>query len=410
MNCRQFTSLIVEAARGRLLDAAARDGAMRHADSCGACAARLAREQSLTSALRTLAGDMKELGAPASVETKLLAAFKESRAGAQAATAAGTNAPHAPVSMRTHEATHAPLAPLNSVEPGVRLSDDLAARRSTARRQARRTAFVATAIAASLALVAFVTLYRQFTRTAPAHEITKNNAPPVVTPPVVAPPVVAPQTIALPVVAQPVAPQVVAPQVIAPQGGTTTTTPAPDADASGVSSTSSASAGSAQTAGRDRARAARGDSSAQTAGGNGMRFTRGAGAERASAKLVRHAAAPSMIASRGVIDGGHAIFASSEGESAGERELAGAGAWAANNAGGAARPAEAESLTEFIPLVAGAPAAPPLESGQLVRVQLPRAALASLGLPLNAERGDEPVKADVLLGGDGLARAIRFVR
>jgi hypothetical protein len=111
-----------------------------------------------------------------------------------------------------------------------------------------------------------------------------------------------------------------------------------------------------------------------------------------------------MIASRGVIDGGHAIFASSEGVSADE------GVWAANSAGGAARAAEAESMTEFIPLVAGAPAAAPLESGQLVRVQLPRAALASLGLPLNAERGNETVKADVLLGGDGLARAIRFVR
>jgi len=67
-------------------------------------------------------------------------------------------------------------------------------------------------------------------------------------------------------------------------------------------------------------------------------------------------------------------------------------------------------VTEFISLVAGSPGASPLESGQLVRVQLPRAALASLGLPSNAERADEPVKADVLLGNDGLARAIRFVR
>ena len=105
-----------------------------------------------------------------------------------------------------------------------------------------------------------------------------------------------------------------------------------------------------------------------------------------------------MIASRQVIDGGSAIFAESEDERA------------ANHAGGAAKPGEAESVTDFIPLDAGASAAPPLESGQLVRVQLPRSALASFGLPLSAERGNEPVKADVLLGNDGLARAIRFVR
>jgi hypothetical protein len=41
---------------------------------------------------------------------------------------------------------------------------------------------------------------------------------------------------------------------------------------------------------------------------------------------------------------------------------------------------------------------------------LPRSALASLGLPMNVERANERVKADVLLGHDGLARAIRFVR
>jgi hypothetical protein len=105
-----------------------------------------------------------------------------------------------------------------------------------------------------------------------------------------------------------------------------------------------------------------------------------------------------MIASRQVIDGGSAIFAAGDGDAS------------ANHAGSATRPNEAESVTEFIPLVAGAPSATPLESGQLVRVQLPRAALASLGLPLNAERGNEPVKADVLLGNDGLAHAIRFVR
>lgn len=50
------------------------------------------------------------------------------------------------------------------------------------------------------------------------------------------------------------------------------------------------------------------------------------------------------------------------------------------------------------------------DGGQLVRVELPRAALARFGLLLDMDRADERVKADVLVGADGLARAIRFVK
>jgi hypothetical protein len=71
--------------------------------------------------------------------------------------------------------------------------------------------------------------------------------------------------------------------------------------------------------------------------------------------------------------------------------------------------AEAEIVTDFMPLTYGA-ALSPNEGAQLVRVELPRSALVSLGLPVNVERANERVKADVLLGHDGLARAIRFVR
>src|ERR1041384_3579796 len=66
-----------------------------------------------------------------------------------------------------------------------------------------------------------------------------------------------------------------------------------------------------------------------------------------------------------------------------------------------------ESVTPFVSLVAGSA---PLTSGQLVRVSMPRSALATLGLPVNPARGGDAVKADVLLGEDGLAQAIRFVR
>jgi hypothetical protein len=50
------------------------------------------------------------------------------------------------------------------------------------------------------------------------------------------------------------------------------------------------------------------------------------------------------------------------------------------------------------------------EGGQIVRVEVPRSALANFGLPVNMERSNERVKADVLYGVDGLAHAIRFVK
>ncbi len=69
----------------------------------------------------------------------------------------------------------------------------------------------------------------------------------------------------------------------------------------------------------------------------------------------------------------------------------------------------AELTTDFIPLVpcVGLDC---FEGGQLVRVAMPRLALIFLGLPMNEQLAQEPVTADVLIGGDGVARAIRFVR
>jgi hypothetical protein len=50
------------------------------------------------------------------------------------------------------------------------------------------------------------------------------------------------------------------------------------------------------------------------------------------------------------------------------------------------------------------------DGGELVRVELPRTAMARFGLPVNIERYGERVKADVLVSADGLVRAIRFVQ
>ncbi len=68
-----------------------------------------------------------------------------------------------------------------------------------------------------------------------------------------------------------------------------------------------------------------------------------------------------------------------------------------------------EIATDFMPLGYLNPATLQ-DGGQIVRVELPRSALVSFGLPVNMDRYHEKVKADVLLGVDGLAHAIRFVQ
>lgn len=68
-----------------------------------------------------------------------------------------------------------------------------------------------------------------------------------------------------------------------------------------------------------------------------------------------------------------------------------------------------EIATDFIPLSYMSTAGLQ-DGGQIVRVQLPRSALANFGLPVNMDRYNEKVKADVLFGVDGTARAIRFVQ
>src|SRR5262245_27232077 len=77
--------------------------------------------------------------------------------------------------------------------------------------------------------------------------------------------------------------------------------------------------------------------------------------------------------------------------------------------GGTTYATDSEYATDFFPLSYGGDQKP-MESGEVIRVQMPRSALIAFGLPVNVERADVPVKADLLVGEDGLARAIRFVR
>jgi hypothetical protein len=65
-----------------------------------------------------------------------------------------------------------------------------------------------------------------------------------------------------------------------------------------------------------------------------------------------------------------------------------------------------EIMTDFIPMTYDPH---PIERGRIVRVRLPRTALAAFGLPVNEQQAEQPIRADVVLGEDGLARAIRFI-
>jgi hypothetical protein len=51
-----------------------------------------------------------------------------------------------------------------------------------------------------------------------------------------------------------------------------------------------------------------------------------------------------------------------------------------------------------------------VDRGQVLRVSMPASALRSYGVMLPPQRAMERIKADVLVGEDGLARAIRFVK
>jgi hypothetical protein len=73
---------------------------------------------------------------------------------------------------------------------------------------------------------------------------------------------------------------------------------------------------------------------------------------------------------------------------------------------GSAPPTQGDA--EFLPLVYGDTLAD-LDSVQIVRVRLPRTALASIGWPGTGNPDARSVDADLILGHDGVARAIRFV-
>lgn len=77
-------------------------------------------------------------------------------------------------------------------------------------------------------------------------------------------------------------------------------------------------------------------------------------------------------------------------------------------------PAETTAETEavagengFIPLP-NAANLPPSEELDVVRIEVPRSAMIAVGYPVSPDRASEMVQAEVAVGFDGLARAVRF--
>lgn len=66
------------------------------------------------------------------------------------------------------------------------------------------------------------------------------------------------------------------------------------------------------------------------------------------------------------------------------------------------------NIGDFIPLP-NAQQVGENEDVNVVRVEVPRSAMLAVGLPVSMDRVSELVEADVMLGADGLARAVRFV-
>jgi hypothetical protein len=67
-----------------------------------------------------------------------------------------------------------------------------------------------------------------------------------------------------------------------------------------------------------------------------------------------------------------------------------------------------EVVTEFFPLTDEDTDS--IEITQVMRVELPGSAMIDVGLPVAEEELKKPITAEIALGEDGIARAIRFVR
>jgi hypothetical protein len=87
---------------------------------------------------------------------------------------------------------------------------------------------------------------------------------------------------------------------------------------------------------------------------------------------------------------------------------------ASNQAGGAIENAgnsktDSEAMTDFIPLTY-LTRSTAIESGQVMRVRVPVSTFIALGVPINNQHADELVNAELVVGDDGVMRAVRLLK
>src|SRR5215470_6792958 len=80
MTCSDFETIIIEIARDRLMDAAARERGLEHIRRCTPCATLLVEERALSRDLRALSARCAAEEMPERIETALLAAFRQATA------------------------------------------------------------------------------------------------------------------------------------------------------------------------------------------------------------------------------------------------------------------------------------------------------------------------------------------
>jgi hypothetical protein len=270
MNCKEFENIVNDLAHGRIMDAAARDCGLAHAQGCANCAGRLGDERTMSVLLRALAASDEEKSAPAATESALVAAFRQNAATGTAG--------------------------------------------SRQVRQRRVRWALAAAAIILFALGAFGLAARLAMQHSPANRgsmVSERSSPP------------------------------------APVAG---------------------KAGGEPTGEREKRAAAQAPLPA---------------AVRTQEKRypkASHYASARLRTKQVLIRDEITLYAD-----------------------------DADVVTDFIPLTYG-DNLKQIEGGELIRVRMPRTALLKFGLPMNVEHAGVPVKADLLVGDDGLAHAIRFVR
>ena len=376
MNCQEFEAVVVELARGMLADASARERSLAHPDSCARCAARLAAERALCAGLRAAAAT--EASAPPRVEAALLAAFRAQHAGS-------VNTNNAPTRAVT----------LNLVSSDAAANDSRVAAQTT---HAQAGAAVAASNVYSLEEAAARANAR---KAAPASDGAARGRS-----------------------SSGWWLRVAAALLVAVTAGMTARLvwkSERGAGAGGALVQSNGDAANerrndaATNANEDAAEEVRAVAVPETSPAVASDVTGGAPAPAGYRNVLMpevpgstdegraHESSPRFDPRRQTAAPRHAA----RGRGAGRLSREALGALVANSRGDGA--AEPEVRTDFFPL-SDASALPTMEGGLVVRVELPRAALVSFGLPVNAEQTTGRVKADVLIGHDGLARAVRFVR